>query len=448
MPLSEAFLREIEDNFFNKELLDLSYQSIEDDDMINIMHSIEKNTYIKRINLQGNFITDAGIKEFTLNEKITMLNISENRLTSGGTKVLANCHFSALNISANEIGDEGLTAFCTNKKLLELIAQSCNISGKGASALISSNDTLKVLNLSSNSLSSSVLTAIPSNNTLTCLLLDSTELTSENIACFLENNSIRTINLNSNEIDDDGAVALSQVNNLERVYLRNNRISDTGAKALLNSKIKVIELEGNFTNYESRFEKIEDDGQESALEFMFDMDRYSSKRQKVSAEFQSNEHEEDNDDRKSRNSNDSTSSAYSGLTLDFSASDSDDPAQVHKHHLSQLQMGLEKDSSNPGTANQLELVNLGLLLSTNRVFADMINNPLPDEGLEKIDVNLENTFLIFQAHCRCTSSMLMDFLKNEKYSGKIYKYFEHFDYTKFNTPANYSESSIRLVRPQ
>lgn len=209
MPISKELLEKISQNIFTERYLNLKGQELRDDDIVELTKALENNRYIKAIDLSYNDIGDNGIKELAKNKQIEELNLSNgisgyddyyNHVTAIGIKFLANSNLSKLNLSGNPVSDEGIKYLATNKTLIELDIEDCNISADGLCFLLKVNTSLKRLNASSNEIEDKGLSTISDNHTLEELDLSMCKITGESTRFIEKNDSLVRLQLAENDI--------------------------------------------------------------------------------------------------------------------------------------------------------------------------------------------------------------------------------------------------------
>ena len=164
--------------------LDISSNTIGDDGMLAISRWLRNNTTLQVLNVSNNNITSAGTKELEIIYNVLQkLDISNNWLSDDGALDISNClnHISSLsdlNISLNEITDEGAIqiakAVKSNSSLLQLdISKNC-IGINGLMSIIEvSNSSLQFLKTTYNDVTKSDFTEIQQriNRSLHCITI-------------------------------------------------------------------------------------------------------------------------------------------------------------------------------------------------------------------------------------------------------------------------------------
>ncbi|XP_065919171.1 protein NLRC5-like isoform X2 [Dysidea avara] len=176
--------REFDDVKSMLQNLDISSNTIGDDGMLAISRWLRNNTTLQVLNVSNNIITSAGTKELEIIYNVLQkLDISNNRLSDDGALDISNClnhnsSLSDLNISLNEITDEGAIqiakAVKSNSSLLQLdISKNC-IGIDGLMSIIEvSNSSLQFLKTTYNNVTKSDFTEIQQyiNRSLHCITI-------------------------------------------------------------------------------------------------------------------------------------------------------------------------------------------------------------------------------------------------------------------------------------
>jgi Leucine-rich repeat (LRR) protein len=257
MIFSNELLREIGNNTFIGEVVDLSCQEIDDHGVHSLVDALKKNVHIKSVILRDNQISDKGAVELATVAALQCLDISENSLTCEGAKALSTSLLKKLNVSYNAIKDTGLITFSQNKFLLELKATNCEITDKGAAELFASNNVLKKIDLSCNNIGNTGMTSLALNQSLIELDLSTNQITAEGAVLIAQNKTLKTLsladnkinlNITKNKVNDEGIRALAKHVALETVNLTqcgiNSDVGDFG-----NSKtLRALILFGNQIN--------------------------------------------------------------------------------------------------------------------------------------------------------------------------------------------------------
>ena len=208
------------------------------------------NCQLRSLNLGGNGITDAGVKQLRsvlANSQLRSLNLEGNGITDAGVKqlssVLANSQLRSLNLTGNGITDAGvkqLSSVLANSQLSSLYLSGNGITDAGVKQLSSvlANSQLSSLNLAGNGI---------------------TDAGVEQLSSVLANSQLRSLHLMGNGITDAGVKQLSSVlanSQLSSLNLEGNDITDAGVKqlssVLVNSQLRSLYLSGNGTTIEAR----------------------------------------------------------------------------------------------------------------------------------------------------------------------------------------------------
>lgn len=232
MQIEQKLLTDIQYNHFKEQMLYLDEKGLTDEDAFLLVEALKHNTYIKQINLKGNFISSLGAQSLATLTTLEALDVSENEIGPEGALALAKSHLKELNISGTPIG-ESIAAFATSSTLIQLDAAAClNLTELSVEPLFLSK-TIKKLNLSYNQLSGKCLKNISSNTVLEFLDFSRNKLKDQDCCYYVaQNNSLKWLNLSHIFIKDEGAILLAKNHSLKNLLLRGCAIGDKGALAL------------------------------------------------------------------------------------------------------------------------------------------------------------------------------------------------------------------------
>jgi Leucine-rich repeat (LRR) protein len=156
MPLNSKRLKA----HINKGCLDLSNSNIKDEDVQLIFQYLSDNPKIKSLNLSYNKISYKGTKILSCNTSLTSLNLHSNLICNEGASAISrHKRLRSLDLGDNKIGSKGARVLAYNTTLISLNLAGNKISDKGAIAL-SHNTTLKTLNMKLNEIESDYKKAI------------------------------------------------------------------------------------------------------------------------------------------------------------------------------------------------------------------------------------------------------------------------------------------------
>ena len=230
--------------------LELSYNSIQEDEVKKIFNILKINKTIRQLDLQGNAIHSHDIEDLAdalkSNNTLTHLNLSSNKIHGWGLRWAAaydlsdalksNNTLTTLNLADNDIEADGAKEFADalkkNNTLTELNLERNNILDKGAFELA---DALK------------------ENNTLTELNLKNNKIKDDGVAALADalesNNTLRALNLEYNRFGDTGfsrlAEALSKNNTITNLSVRHTLITTLPLELTLNESIIQFNYTGN-----------------------------------------------------------------------------------------------------------------------------------------------------------------------------------------------------------
>jgi len=164
MPISkrmQVIIFAVRTNRYNKPVLPLSEENIDDDAAIALAEALQYNSYITKLDLSKNFIRQWGAEALA---KALANPKTETRIT-------------ILDLSGNSIGN-GAKFFATVPHLTELALEECDVHDDAAKALLV-HPGLQKLNLASNLLTHNAIPDTLSSPTLSNLNLSQNKITGE-----------------------------------------------------------------------------------------------------------------------------------------------------------------------------------------------------------------------------------------------------------------------------
>jgi hypothetical protein len=203
MYITEDLLKQIKEDTFTQEVLDISGQSIKCEDFANLVDAISSNTHVKCVSFSS---SDIGDREVELLSRVNLeeIHVNDTRLTNCGAKILLKSPFAKLlSLEANSLSDEAFEE-------------------------IGENVTLHQLNLSFNA------------------------ITSEGAKFISKNRTIKTLLLRQNLLNDECTEHFASMESLEKLDLHTNMITEVGTQILYNSHINEINLTQNWNKGRSR----------------------------------------------------------------------------------------------------------------------------------------------------------------------------------------------------
>ena len=220
-----------------------------DEDVALLAKALRHNTQIRRLELDGNQISDAGAESLAaLSRKcpsFESLSISGNQITAKGAAALAKSLFKKIDLGGNPLGD-GVGQLALAPQLKELHADGCQVTDEGARQLFS-NKTIKLLNLSSNEITGSCLEGLASNGVLERLILNqNSSLKAQYLRFLVHSKAPSYLHLAGVRIDEQGASYLAQSQSLQGLILMGCFIEDPVAIALSQSRVKRMVLASNW----------------------------------------------------------------------------------------------------------------------------------------------------------------------------------------------------------
>lgn len=149
MPINQNFLDRIQANKFTNPDLSLNHGKLNDNDILQLAKALAVNQYIKKLNLNSNYITAFGAKALTQCTNITHLSLNDNVISDEGLTYLATLPLIELQLNNNRITDAGAESLINHPTLRKLIISNNAITTKGAMA-ISTLPHLEILQINSN----------------------------------------------------------------------------------------------------------------------------------------------------------------------------------------------------------------------------------------------------------------------------------------------------------
>lgn len=226
-----------------------SETALDDIKTVRLSEALLKNSFITKLTLIANNISDIGANALANVTTIEELDLHSNNIKAAGAKALANSKSLKILSLAENLVDfypqsgfvfsnssiemlEMIEAFINNKNIINLSFQSCHLSDELITPLISKNCTIKILNVIHNDLTSKVLECIGENKTLEILNISSNEITDKGLEYLSQNTTLKTIHVNSTVIN----------RNESPIYFLQNQISKVDSMKM------EYEENSNFTN--------------------------------------------------------------------------------------------------------------------------------------------------------------------------------------------------------
>lgn len=229
MPINKIILSKLKRNQIFDRVLSFVDMGITDADAVMLSEALVHSTYVKKLDLHRNEISNDGAKALSRVSNIEELDLSSNYIGDDGVTALSESGLQDLSISANPIGD-AVRKFAASKSLKRLEASQCEITDRGAAKLFSSS-SIEELDLSINRIFGDSLAYVVLNTILRRLNLSQNCLTSDSCRYLIDNKTIKQLILSSNYIGDDGAVLLARNNTMEEISLSQCSIGNVGACA-------------------------------------------------------------------------------------------------------------------------------------------------------------------------------------------------------------------------
>lgn len=256
MPITEAFLKQIESNDPALTKLDLSYQQLIDTDIKKLICALKDNNYVTALNLKGNVlkddclmlltqytnlmtldltgndITPAGVPALMEMKSLVTLDLSYTLIQDEGVRILA-AHptVKTLSLNGNQLTSQAVIPYAKNTVISRLSLMDNDVDVIGAIAL-AENTSLKELYLINNYLGTQGAIALAETKNITLLCVNYNQISGLGGEAFAQNKSIKTLYIASNTLGDYGAVALAKTTTLQFLCIANNQINSPGISAL------------------------------------------------------------------------------------------------------------------------------------------------------------------------------------------------------------------------
>lgn len=180
---------------------------LEDGDLPTVIDYLKSHPYLKYIDISDNKITDQGVK-LLMTVPINELYLDGNKITDAGAKELV--YYTGFHLSLTD----------------------SNITSDGAAEL-AKNTSIRWLEIGGNPIGDSGATAFINNQTLESLFLDKTNITAQAVIDLMQNKKLQVLELSRNPLGDKAASALAENPRLTAIYLEETGLTDAGAKAFL-----------------------------------------------------------------------------------------------------------------------------------------------------------------------------------------------------------------------
>ena len=221
-----------------------------DEDVALLAKALQHNTQIRKLELDGNNISDAGAEILAALSRecpsFESLSIIGNQITAKGAAALAKSLFKKIDLGANPIGD-GVGQLALAPRLKELGADECQVTDEGARQLFNSK-TLTLIDLSTNKITGSCLEGLASTNGVLerLILCQNKSLQGQYLRFLVHSKAPAYLDLTNVRIDEQGASYLAQSQSLQELILIGCFIKDPVAIALSQSRVKRMVLASNW----------------------------------------------------------------------------------------------------------------------------------------------------------------------------------------------------------
>ncbi len=242
----DELLKKIGENTFTDEILSITHGGLEEEDVINLVRELNKNPYIKKLNLSYNLIGNGGAAALAgLVRPLDEIDLTANNIGPSGAEHLSKLCMQTLKLSGNPIGKKG-ESFFADAAIVNLYLNECGITENGITLLLR-NKRIKNLALSNNNISIDAVLAFPEEG---CLLeeldLSQNNLFDDNILGIGNLERLKFLDLGSNSLTSESALVISQLPALKTLILGQNQINADGVKIILkNGSIKILNLFNN-----------------------------------------------------------------------------------------------------------------------------------------------------------------------------------------------------------
>ena len=207
--------------------LDFGYCEITDE----AMPIIGKFRELRRLDLRGSRITDAGMAQLSDLGKIKDLNLGDcEAVTDAGIRVISNFRdLKSLSLTGTQLTDAGISAFHSHSGLNNLSMAGTHILDEGVASLIELTN-LKTLDLSNTAVTDQAMKSIQVLDALTVLNLSATEITGLGLEAIDLPPRLRHLYLSETSLSDSALKSLTRCSELTDLWLSNCGITDDGLK--------------------------------------------------------------------------------------------------------------------------------------------------------------------------------------------------------------------------
>ena len=228
-------------------------ENLSDQQVILLAEALKKNSYIKVVDLSGHNIGDNGAIALASINNLEELNLEENPITAYGATILAKGTFKKLSLATTLIifyeerynqFIEMINAFITNKTIIDLNLDCCEIPNEMIAQLIKNNTTIKILILG-REIVDEAFKFIGENKTLEILWIPENKITDIGIEYITKNSSLKELSIANSKITDIGAKLLSTHPNLKELHIYDSNITSEGAKYFTSSNFNKLSINTN-----------------------------------------------------------------------------------------------------------------------------------------------------------------------------------------------------------
>uniref|UniRef100_A0A8C5PU53 Leucine rich repeat containing 34 n=1 Tax=Leptobrachium leishanense TaxID=445787 RepID=A0A8C5PU53_9ANUR len=238
----------------------VNVKRVTDENVLALCRVLDKNGFIRDLDLKYNNITDNGAMHIAnflkVNSSLLSLNLMGNDIGTSGAEHISKALFDneslkSLRMTGNKIGNKGGMFFASmlqiNSTLEDLDLGDCDLEDTTIhiSKMLKVNSTLQEIHLSKHEMTDfgieRLCEAMHENVTLKYLDISCNKITRDGVKCLAKllkaNTALEIVDLTSNRMEDDGAMYLAEAiglynRSLKALSIVSNNITGKGLKAL------------------------------------------------------------------------------------------------------------------------------------------------------------------------------------------------------------------------
>jgi Leucine-rich repeat (LRR) protein len=211
------------------------------------MECLKDLTTLTWLDLEGNRLTDAGLRHILALRNLGFLGLTDTRVGDESLATIARAfkHLQILDLAFTRITDAGLSPLGSLPELHELNLVNTSITDKSADSIREIQE-LDTLALTGTSIGDEFLSRIASRTKLSRLYLAKTRLTGRGIAHLKPLTKLTVLNLSSTGIGNADLKPIAGMSNsLEELYLDDTAVTDAGLEHLLGLRaLRVVTFSG------------------------------------------------------------------------------------------------------------------------------------------------------------------------------------------------------------